>query len=57
MEDLGLPRKSFLANLKIDNHNNVIDTFVDDKVLINVDIAEATNIVGDKGVDFFLDAK
>jgi hypothetical protein len=33
---------------------DVVDTFIDDKlVVINVDAAEATNMVGDDGTPFF----
>jgi hypothetical protein len=37
--------------------NNVVDAVVDDKVLMNVDAADTTDMVGDKGNTFFVDAK
>jgi hypothetical protein len=57
VEDLGLPRTSFLANLTIDNDDDFVNESIGDKLLVNVDAADATNIVGDKGFNFFLDTK
>jgi hypothetical protein len=40
------------------DNNDDVDTFVDDKlVVLSVDAAELTNIVGDKGTPFFMDTK
>ncbi len=37
-----------------DNNNDIVDTFLDDKlVVISVDAAEPTDIVGDDGTPFF----
>jgi hypothetical protein len=41
-----------------DDDNDNVDTFVDDElVLVSVDTAELTNIVGDNGTPFFTDTK
>jgi hypothetical protein len=38
--------------------DNIVNAFVDDElVVISVDKAEPTNIVGDNGTPFFVDAK
>ncbi len=38
--------------------NDYVDTFMDDKlVVVSVDAAELTNIVGDDGTPFFADNK
>jgi hypothetical protein len=55
----GLPRNSCRANFTINNdNNNKVNAFVDDKlVLVSVDAAELTNIVGDDITPFFADTK
>jgi hypothetical protein len=41
-----------------DDHNNVVNTFVDDElVVVSVDVVEPTDIVGDDGTPFYVDAK
>ncbi len=59
MDNIGLPRNSCHANFTIDNDNDdVVNAFVDDKlVVVSVDAAEPTNIVGVDGTPFFVDAK
>ncbi len=57
MEDLEFPRTCFRVDLTIDNDDDFVDAFVDNKVLVYVDAADATNMVGDKGNNFFVDAK
>jgi hypothetical protein len=59
VDNIGLPRNSCGANFTIeDDNNDNVDTFVDDKlVLISVDVAELTNIVGENGTPFFADTK
>jgi hypothetical protein len=37
--------------------NDVIDAFVGNKVLVSIDVADATNMVGEEGYTFFVDAK
>ncbi len=43
---------SFWADLTIVDSNDVIDAFVDNKVLINVDATDAINMVGEEGNTF-----
>jgi hypothetical protein len=54
-----LPKSSCHANFTIDNDDdNVVNTFVDDKlVVVSVDVSEPTDIMGDDGTPFFVDAK
>ncbi len=41
-----------------DDDNDDVDAFMDDKlVVISVDAAELTNIMGDDGTPFFVDTK
>jgi hypothetical protein len=58
-DNIGLPRKRCWADFTIDDDDNKdVDAFVDDKlVVISVDVAELTNIVGDDGTPFFADTK
>jgi hypothetical protein len=37
--------------------DDVIETFIENEVLVNVDAIDATNMVGDEGNTFFVDAK
>ncbi len=47
-----------VANSADDPNNNVVDAFVDDKlVVINVDAAEPTDMVGGNGIPIFVDTK
>jgi hypothetical protein len=60
VDNIGLPRSSCCANFTINDNdnNNVVNAFVDDKlVVVSVDVAEPTNIVGGDGTPFFVDAK
>ncbi len=59
MDNFGLQKKSCRANFTIDNNNNdVVDDSVDDElVVVKVDTAEPTDMVGDDGTPFFMDAK
>ncbi len=59
MDNIGLPRSSCWADFMINNDDdNIVNAFVDDElVVISVDKAEPTNIVGDNGTPFFVDAK
>ncbi len=54
---LGFPRTSFRVDLTIVNNDDIVDAFVDDEVLITVDATDATNMVGEEGNTFFVDAK
>ncbi len=58
-DNIGLPRNSCRADFTIDDDDNDdIDAFVDDKlVVVSVDVAKLTNIVGDDGTPFFADTK
>jgi hypothetical protein len=58
-DNIRLPRNSCRADFTIDNYNNDdVDAFVDDKlVVISVDVAGLTNIVGENGTPFFADTK
>ncbi len=51
MDNIGLPRNSCHADFRIaNNDDNVIDAFVDDEmVVVSVDAAEPTDILGDNG--------
>jgi hypothetical protein len=41
----------------VNDDNNVVDAFMDDElVVVSVDVAEPTNIVGDDGTPFLVDA-
>ncbi len=57
VDNLGLPRMSFWVYLTIINGNDAVEAVVNNKVLINVDTTDATNMVGEKGNTFFVDAK
>jgi hypothetical protein len=57
MDNLGLPRTSFWVDLTIVDGNDVVEAFVDDKVLVNIDATDATHMVGDEGYTIFVDAK
>ncbi len=57
VDNLGLPRTSFWADLMIVDKDDVVEAFIDDKVLINIDTTDATNIVGEEDNTFFVDAK
>jgi hypothetical protein len=59
VDNIGLPRNSCRADFTIDDDNNEdVDTFVENKlVVISVDMAELTNIVGDNDTPFFVDTK
>ncbi len=57
MDDLGLPRTCFWADLTIVDNNNVVEAFIDEEVFVNVDATDATDMVGGEGNTFFVDAK
>jgi hypothetical protein len=42
---MGLQRTSFWADLMIVNNNDIVEAFLDNKVLVNVDPTDATNMV------------
>jgi hypothetical protein len=42
--------------LTVVDDNDLIETFVNDKVLVNVDTTDANNMVGEEGNTFFVDA-
>jgi hypothetical protein len=48
---------SFWTDLTIVDDNDIVEAFVNNKVLVNVDATDATNMVGEEGNTFFLDAK
>jgi hypothetical protein len=52
VDNLGLPRTSFWVDLKIVNNNDIIEAFVNNKVLVNVDATDTTNMVGEEGNTF-----
>jgi hypothetical protein len=52
VDDLGLPRTSFWADLTTVNDDDVVEAFVDDKVLVNIDATDATDMVGEDGNTF-----
>jgi hypothetical protein len=58
-DNIRLPRNSCRADFAIDDDdNNDVNAFMDDKlVVISVDAAELTDIVGDDGTPFFVDTK
>jgi hypothetical protein len=58
-DNIGLPKSSCHADFTFkDNDDDVIDAFVDDElVVVSVDMAEPTDIMGDDGTPFFVDAK
>jgi hypothetical protein len=43
--------------LTIVDDNDIIEAFIDNKVLANVDATDATDIVGEEGNTFFVNAK
>ena len=53
---MGLLRTSFWEDLTIVDDDDVVDAFVDNKVLVNVDAMEITEFVGGAG-NFVEDAK
>ncbi len=57
MDNLELPKTSFWVDLTITNDDDVIDAFVNDEMLVNVDMTDATNMVGEEGNTFFVDTK
>jgi hypothetical protein len=57
VDNLGLLRTSFWEDLTIVDDDDVVDAFVDNKVLVNVDAADATDMVGEDSNTFFVDAK
>jgi hypothetical protein len=54
--NLGLPRTSFRADLTIVDEDNIVEAFIDNEVLANVDQTDATDMVGEEGNTFFVDA-
>jgi hypothetical protein len=54
VDNIELPRNSCQADFTInDDNNNDVDAYVDDElVVVSVDAAELTNIVGDNGIFF-----
>jgi hypothetical protein len=58
-DNIGLPRNSYWADFTINNDDSDnVNAFVDDElVVISVDAAELTNIVGGDGTPFFADTK
>ncbi len=57
VEDLRLPRTIFWADLTIDDDDDAVDAFVNNKVLVNADVADAIDMFGNKGNNFFAYAK
>jgi hypothetical protein len=57
VDDLRLPRRSFWVDLMIVDDDDAIEAFVNDKVLVNVDVTDATDMVREEGNTFFVDAK
>ncbi len=59
MDNIGLPRNSCRADFtNDDDDNDNVHAFVDDElVVISLDAAELTNIVGEDGTPFFTDTK
>jgi hypothetical protein len=57
VDNLELPKTSFWVDLTITNDDDVIDAFVNDEMLVNVDMTDATNMVGEEGNTFFVDTK
>ncbi len=37
--------------------DDIIEAFVDDKVLVNIDVTDTTDMVGEESNTFFVDAK
>jgi hypothetical protein len=58
-DNIGLPRNSCQADFTINNEDNEdVNTFVHDElVVVSLDAAEPTDIVGDNGTPFFMDTK
>jgi hypothetical protein len=52
VDDLGLPRRSFWADLTIVDNYDIVEAFINDKVLVNVDTTDATDMVGEEGNTF-----
>jgi hypothetical protein len=57
VDNLGLPRTSFWVVLMIVDKDDIIEAFVDDKVLVNIDVTDTTDMVGEESNTFFVDAK
>jgi hypothetical protein len=57
VDDLGLLTSSFWVDFTIVDEGDVIEAFLDNKVPVNVDTTDATNMVGEEGNTFFVDAK
>jgi hypothetical protein len=45
---------SFWEVLTIVNQDDIVEAFINNKVLVNVDTIDATNMVGEEGNTFFL---
>jgi hypothetical protein len=58
-DNIGFPRNSCRADFTIDNDDNDnVNAFVDDElVVVSVDAAELTSIMGGNGNPFFADTK
>jgi hypothetical protein len=52
VDNLGLPRTSFWVDLMIVDKDDIVEAFIYDKVLINVDATDATNMLGKKVTPF-----
>jgi hypothetical protein len=57
VDGLGLPRTSFQADLMVVDNDDIVDVFLNDEVLVNVDVTDTTDVVGEEGNTFFVDAK
>ncbi len=57
MDNLGLPRMSFWADLTIVDEDHIPEVFINNEVLVNVDATDATNTVGEEGNIFVVGAK
>ncbi len=53
VDDLGLLRISFLVDLIIVDDDDVVEAFVNNEVLVNVDVTNTTDMVGEEGNTFF----
>jgi hypothetical protein len=54
---LGAPENAFWADLTIVDKDDVIEAFIDDKVLFNIDSTDANDMVGEEGNTIFVDTK
>jgi hypothetical protein len=52
VDSLGLPRTSFWEDLMIVDEDYVVEAFIDDKVLVNFDVTDTTDMVGEEGNGF-----